>query len=66
MYKFSTAGVKNPELFERLYEGFIRWCKQLAPSGTFSTYCDGEPVFMFSGIELSYRDYVAISKEVTP
>ena len=66
MYKFSPHGVKNPELFERLYKGFVDWCKQKASSGTFSTYCDGEPVFMSCGCELSYRDYKATTaKKVT-
>jgi hypothetical protein len=62
MYKFSKAGVKNPELFERIYQDFVDWCKQQATGGTFSTYCDGEPVFMSCGFELSYRDYLRTQK----
>ena len=66
MYKFSKVGIKNEELFAWIYKDFIDWCKQIATSGTFSTYCDGEPVFMYYGSELSYRDYEAARKEVTP
>jgi len=62
MYKFSPYGVKNPELFELLYKDFIDWCKQQVPHGTFSTYCDGEPVCMSYGSELSYRDYMVAIK----
>jgi hypothetical protein len=61
-YRFSQYGIKNPEIFERIYQGFIEWCKTKASSGTFSTYCDGEPVFMSAGFELSYRDYQKATK----
>jgi hypothetical protein len=62
MFEFSEHGVKNSELFSRLYNDFINWCKEKLPSGTFSTYCDGEPVCLYCGIELSYRDYLSQNK----
>jgi hypothetical protein len=58
MFKFSQAGVKDPELFGRLYKDFIDWCKQQVTSGTFSTYCNGEPVCLSGGIEISYSAYL--------
>jgi hypothetical protein len=66
MFNFSSAGIDDSELFTRIYEDFINWCKQQLPSGTFSTYCDGEPVCYSCGIAISYSEYLLKSKEVTP
>jgi len=57
MFEFSKFGVKNEKLFCSIYADFIAWCKSKATSGTFSTYMDGEPVFMCNGIEVSYRQF---------
>ena len=58
MFKFSEYGVKNKELFQMIYGDFIQWCRTIVSTGTFSTYCDGEPVCFSYGNELSYRDYL--------
>ncbi len=59
MFKFSEYGIKNKDLFCRIYSDFIDWCKTKATSGTFSTYMDGEPYFTCCGLEVSYRTYLA-------
>lgn len=58
MFKFSKAGVKNPDIFERIYKDFIDWCREQLPSGTFSTYCDGEPVCFCNGAEIPYSAFL--------
>ncbi len=58
MFKFSKHGIKNKDSFELAYINFIEWCKRILPSGTFSTYVDGEPVCFYQGTELTYRDYL--------
>ena len=58
MYKFSEYGIKNQVLFNKLYSDFITWCKSKVSEGTFSTYCDGEPVCFSCGCELSYRMFL--------
>ena len=58
MFKFSQHGIKDQELFCNLYSDFIKWCKGIVTSGTFSTYCDGEPVCFSYGAELSYSMYL--------
>jgi len=57
-YNFSKAGVKDVALFSSIYSEFITWCKKNSPTGTFSTYCDGEPVFFYNGAEISYRKFL--------
>ena len=64
MFSFSKAGIKNEEVFCLAYSEFMNWCKQYALGGTFSTYCDGEPVFFCAGLELSYRTYLAETTNV--
>ncbi len=59
MFKFSPYGIRDPELWQRIYGDFMEWCMRRVQSGTFSTYCDGEPVCLCAGMELSYRDYLA-------
>lgn len=59
MFGFSEYGIKNKELFCRIYSDFIEWCKSKVITGTFSTYMDGEPVCFSQGIELSYKLYLA-------
>jgi len=59
MYKFSVHEIKNKKVFEMAYGGFIKWCKSKSTSGTFTTYCDGEPVFLSCGIEVPYSTYKA-------
>ena len=59
MFKFSEHGIKNKELFCKIYSDFIEWCKSVVFEGTFSTYMDGEPVCFSQGVELTYRDYLA-------
>ena len=59
MFSYSKAGVKNIDTYNMAHKGFIDWCKSHVNSGTFSTYCDGEPVCFSSGLELSYRIYLA-------
>lgn len=58
MYNFSKAGIKNKELYCRIYADFISWCKSIVPSGTFSTYSDGEPACFYLGVELSYSNFL--------
>lgn len=58
MFKFSKHGIKNKEAFCVAYIDFIEWCKSKLQQGTFSTYCDGEPVCFCAGFELSYRTYL--------
>jgi len=57
MFKYSEHGIKNKEIFKRLYVDFIEYCKSKTNQGTFSTYMDGEPVFFSRGTEFSYRKY---------
>ena len=57
-YKFSEYGIKDKELFKRLYSDFIDYCSRYSESGTFSTYMDGEPFFMTRGNEISYRTFI--------
>ena len=45
MFKFSEHGIKDKDVFCRIYSGFVDYCKSNFTSGTFSTYCDGEPFF---------------------
>jgi hypothetical protein len=59
MFKFSEYGVKNPEIYSRVYADFIDWCKTKVKSGTFSTYMDGEPVCLSAGREIPYRVFLA-------
>lgn len=61
-FKYSEHGIKNKEIYERIYSDFIEWCKTKASGGTFSTYMDGEPVFMFAGIEISYSSFLRNNK----
>jgi len=56
-FKFSKYGIKNKDLFCRLYAGFIKWCKSELPEGIFSTYMDGEPYCSCQGVEITYRDF---------
>lgn len=56
-YKFSEYGIKDKEVFKRLYSDFIDYCSRYAESGTFSTYTDGEPVFMTHGNEIAYGTF---------
>ena len=58
MFKFSEHGIENKDLFCSIYSGFVDYCKGNFPSGTFSTYCDGEPVFIQCGFEFSYSRYL--------
>lgn len=57
MFNYSKAGVKNIEVYNRIYKGFVEWCKTIIKHGTFSTYCDGEPVCFSDGNEITYRMY---------
>ena len=56
-YKFSEYGIKDKEVFQRFYSDFIEYCKRYSISGTFSTYTDGEPVFMAAGFEIAYNTF---------
>lgn len=58
MFRYSGAGIKNVEIYNRIYKDFVEWCKTVVKQGTFSTYCDGEPVCFSGGIELTYRMYL--------
>jgi hypothetical protein len=58
MFKFSPYGIKDSNLWQMIYGDFIEWCKTQVTAGTFSTYCNGEPVCMCCGFELSYRMYL--------
>lgn len=49
MFKFSKYGIKDIEFFSWWYADFISWCKSIVKTGTFSTYCDGEPVCFSNG-----------------
>lgn len=57
MFEYSKAGVKNINAYNMAFAGFINWCKSLVTAGTFSTYCDGEPVCFCGGQEITYRMY---------
>lgn len=57
MFKFSENGITNIEAYQLAYSDFIEWCKTKAKQGTFSTYMDGEPVFLSLGAEVSYSQY---------
>lgn len=59
MFEYSEHGIKNKEVFCRIYADFIEWCGSRVKSGTFSTYVDGEPVCFSNGAEISYRLYLA-------
>lgn len=56
-HKFSEHGIKDKEVFQRIYSDFIDYCSRYATSGTFSTYTDGEPVFMVAGFEIAYSTF---------
>lgn len=57
MFQFSEYGIKNIEAYKIAYSDFIEWCRARAKQGTFSTYMDGEPVFLTLGTEVSYSHY---------
>lgn len=61
MFRYSKAGVKDIKLFELLFFDFIAWCKTVVNHGTFSTYCDGEPVCFSDGDAMGYREYLKIT-----
>jgi hypothetical protein len=64
MFNFSEHGVKNKDIFCRIYSDFVDYCKSNFTAGTFSTYCDGEPVFMQCGFEFSYSAYKRVDKSM--
>lgn len=64
-YKFSPWGIRKTEDFCAKNQDFIDYCKATFTRGTFTTYVDGEPVFLIGDIEISKTDYLDIwsSKE---
>lgn len=59
MFRFSEYGVKDIDVYSRIYSEFIEWCKKKVKTGTFSTYTNGEPVCFSGGIEIPYRAFLA-------
>ena len=58
MFTFSRYGVKDINIYNRIYCDFIDWCKAKVKAGTFSTYTNGEPVCFSGEMELSYRTFL--------
>lgn len=58
-YKFSPWGILDTATFCSHNKDFVEYCKKTFPRGTFTTYEDGEPVFLIDGMEFSKSDYSA-------
>lgn len=50
-YKFSPWRILDAAAFCSQNEAFVSYCKQAFSHGTFSTYADGEPVFLTGDME---------------
>lgn len=59
-YKFSPWGIFDTAAFCSHNKDFVEYCKKTFPRGTFTTYEDGEPVFLIDGMEFSKSDYSAM------
>lgn len=64
-YKFSPWGIFDTAAFCSLNKDFVEYCKKTFPRGTFTTYENGEPVFLIDGMEFSKSDYSAMLRGKT-
>lgn len=62
VYVFSPWGIQDTEDFCAKNQNFIDYCKATFPQGTFSTYVDGEPVFLIGDMEFSRTSYLAMQR----
>ena len=62
-FRFSKSGISDPVAYYLAYRDFVEYCATRASNGTFTTYTDGEPLFLSCGIEFRLRDYQAMRKE---
>lgn len=62
-FTFSPHGVSSIDAYKLINSAFIDFCMNHFNHGTFSSYCDGEPVFLSSGFEFSRRQFDRLDKE---
>lgn len=56
-FTFSPHGISSIDAYKLINTAFIDYCMERFKHGTFSSYCDGEPVFLSSGFEFSHRQF---------
>ena len=62
-FTFAQHGVSSIDAYKFINSAFIDYCMKRFKRGTFSSYCDGEPVFLSSGFEFSHRQFERAKQE---
>ncbi|NCB47529.1 hypothetical protein EOM81_11000 [bacterium] len=65
-FTFSPHGMSDIDAYKLINSAFIDFCMNRFKRGTFSSYCDGEPVFLSSGFEFSRSQFDRLDNEQKP
>jgi hypothetical protein len=56
-FSFSPHGVKSIDAYKVCYSEFIEYCINRFNGGTFSSFCDNEPVLLSCGFSFSLTQF---------